>query len=222
MYQRWKRLLPSWIHVHPVELPGRGIRFGESCVESYPALISQLMREQRESMCGRYVLLGHSMGALLAYGMAQACRATGQPFPMAVFASGSPAPSKRDKVEFVAKDDDDGLISEMRKQGGTPEEIFQNEEMLRITLNTLGADYRVCESFSYLPNMPLSIPLHVFAGREDEVSEDQIKGWSVETSDQFSVDWFDGGHFFIKFNERAVLDALCVRLRTSNRTPVIA
>lgn len=222
MYVRWKRLLPSWIHVHPVELPGRGVRLGESFVESYPALIRQLMAEQRKAMQGRYVLLGHSMGALLAYGMAQACRANGQPVPLAVFASGSPAPSKRSDGEFVAKDDDDGLIAEMRKQGGTTEEIFENEEMLRITLDTLGSDYRVCESFSYLPNMPLSVPLHVFAGKKDDVREDQINGWSVETTNQFTVDWFNGGHFFIKFDERAVLDALCARLLASSKMQAVA
>lgn len=35
MYLRWRRLLPKWIQVVPVELPGRGGRLAEALVEDF-------------------------------------------------------------------------------------------------------------------------------------------------------------------------------------------
>ncbi|MFB8830317.1 thioesterase II family protein [Azotobacter sp. CWF10] len=75
MYLRWRRLLPSWVRLVPVELPGRGARLGEPCIEDFERLVAQLCDEQAGAMDGRCALLGHSMGALLAYGIAQRQRA---------------------------------------------------------------------------------------------------------------------------------------------------
>jgi len=74
MYLRWRRSLPSWIKVEPIELPGRGSRMDEFPVESYAALTQSLCDELVPTLPERYVLFGHSMGALLAYGIAQALR----------------------------------------------------------------------------------------------------------------------------------------------------
>lgn len=78
MYLRWRRLLPHWIRIAPVELPGRGSRLGEPAVEDFGQLVSLLCAEQRQAMRGRFALLGHSMGALLAFGMARQLREEGR------------------------------------------------------------------------------------------------------------------------------------------------
>lgn len=191
------------------------MRFSQDHVENYNALIALLMREQKEAMRGRYALFGHSMGGLLVYGMAQSCSGFGLPPPIRIFASACAAPSQRSDETYIAKNDENALIEDMRKQGGTPDEIYQNEEILQLTLDTLGSDYRVCETFSYFPNKPLTIPLHVFAGKEDDISEDKIQAWSLETNADFSVDWFEGGHFFIKSAEEHVLQRLAHRLSSA-------
>ena len=131
MYLRWRRLLPEWIRVVPVELPGRGGRLGEPFVEDFGRLVAQICDEQAAAMQGRYALFGHSMGALLAYGMAQHQRALGKPLPRAMFVSGSPAPSRRDPDRFAGKGDDAALIADLRKQGGTPEEVLASDEPMR-------------------------------------------------------------------------------------------
>ncbi|GAB3386913.1 thioesterase II family protein [Azotobacter armeniacus] len=208
MYLRWRRLLPEWIRLIPVELPGRGSRLGESFVEDFGQLVAQLCDEQAEVMRGRYALFGHSMGALLAYGVAQRQRALSRPLPRALFVSASPAPSRRDPDRFADKNDDAALIADLRKQGGTPEELFGCAELLRLTLDTLGADYRVCESFRYTAPPLLSIPIHAFGGRQDDIAAERVEAWRREAGDRFSLDWFDGGHFFIREWEQEVLAAI--------------
>lgn len=212
MYLRWRRQLPDWIRVVPVELPGRGGRLGEPFVEDFERLVAQLCDEHAGSLAGRYALFGHSMGALLAYRIAQRQHALEKPLPWALYASASPAPSRRDPERFAGKNDDAALIADLRKQGGTPEEVFASEELLRLTLDTLGADYRVCENFRHVASAPLPVPIHVFAGRADEIAVDRIEAWRQEAGGPFSVDWFDGGHFFIRPREREVLAAVVRKL----------
>ena len=212
MYLRWRRLLPRRVRVVPVELPGRGSRLGESPVRDFDSLVAQLCAEQSEAMRGPFALFGHSMGALLAYGMACRLRSVGCALPVALLASASPAPARRDPDRFAGKTSDAALIADLRKQGGTPEEVFASAELMRITLDVLGADYRVCESFRYRGEAPLPMPVHVFAGREDDIDAERMHAWSAEAGGAFSLDWFDGGHFFIREQETAFLAALSQRL----------
>ena len=212
MYLRWRPLLPRWIEIVPVELPGRGMRMGERFVESFDAQVARICAEQAHAMQGSFMLFGHSMGALLAYGVAQRLRALGRPLPRALLASGSSAPSQRDPGRLPDTHDDAALTAELRKQGGTPEEVFASAELMRITLDTLGADYRVCKSFAYAVDAPLPMPLHVFAGRQDDIDALRMEAWSAHAGDAFTLDWFDGGHFFIRQRETAFLDALMRRV----------
>jgi surfactin synthase thioesterase subunit len=208
MYLRWRRSMPPWIRVVPVELPGRGVRMGEPFVEDFDRLVAQICDEHAASMRGRYTLFGHSMGALLAYGVAQSRHALGEPPPCAVFVSASPAPSCRDPGRGAGKDDDAALIADLRKQGGTPEEVFASSELLRLTLDTLAADYRVCGSFRYRAGEPIFAPMHVFAGREDDIAAERIEAWRYEAGDVCTLDWFDGGHFFVRQQEQQVIAAI--------------
>lgn len=212
MYLRWRRLLPHWIRIAPVELPGRGSRLGEPAVEDFGQLVSLLCAEQRQAMRGRFALLGHSMGALLAFGIARQLREEGRELPLALIASGSPAPACRDPERFADKGDDAALIADLRRQGGTPEEVFASPELMRITLDVLGADYRVCESFARSPAPGLPLPVHVLAGRQDDIAPARMQAWSQEAADAFTLDWFEGGHFFIKQHEGEVLAMLVRRL----------
>lgn len=212
MYLRWRRLLPRWIRVVPVELPGRGGRMSERLVQDFDTLVAQICSEQAEALQGDFAIFGHSMGALLAYGMTRRLQSTGRALPLALLASGSPAPSQRDPDRFADKADDASLTADLQKLGGTPQEVFESAELMRITLDTLGADYRLCESFRCRDEPPLPMPVHVFAGREDDIDAARIHAWSAEADGVFTLDWFDGGHFFIRQQETAFLAALTQRL----------
>lgn len=213
MYLRWQRLLPRWIKLVPVELPGRGARMSEAFIEDFDDLIEHLCETYARHADVRYAFFGHSMGALVAYGMALRWRKLSLRLPEVLFASASPAPMHREPECFADKHTDAALIADLHKQGGTPLELFESAEMLQITLDTLRADYRVCSGYRYRAVEPLAVPIHVFAGRRDDIAPERIFAWEAETSASFSVRWFEGGHFFIRDHESEMADAITRHLR---------
>jgi surfactin synthase thioesterase subunit len=218
MYLRWRRRLPSWVQVEPIELPGRGGRLDEAAEKHFDALTADLCKALEERIAEfpesaeRYALFGHSMGALLAHGIAHRLYAAKRYLPVALLVSACAAPSRQDWRRYADKKTDASLIVELRRQNGTPEEVFENPELLSMTLGLLGADYRVCASFRHQELPPLPLPIHVFGGQVDEIQTAELEAWKRESGGDFSLDRFDGGHFFIRQNEDAFLSVLANRL----------
>lgn len=227
MYMRWRRLLPAWIRVEPLELPGRGILLAEEVSRDYAELVQRLARGFSPS--GPYAFFGHSMGALLAYGLAREIVDAGRVGPISLLLSGSPAPACQDKARYAGRDDRKSLVEDLRRQGGTPDAVFENEELLGMTIGLLAADYSVCASFSYEAAEPLPLPIHTFGGRSDEILIPRILAWYDEGAAGFTADWFEGGHFFFRQEEGAFLELLarrlnedCVRAEAGNASPAVA
>ncbi len=206
MYLRWRRMMPAFVELIPVELPGRGSRIDEPLIEQFDVLIEQLANEMQRDLNGRYVLFGHSMGGLLAYGLTRELAWRKRPLPEALFISGSAAPSERGLSLFQFNDA--ALIADLRRQGGTPEVIFETPELLEITLSVLAADYRLCQSFFYEQLDPLALPIHVFAGRADTINVERLAAWQQESSAMGSLSWFKGGHFFLREDEDVFIQQL--------------
>ncbi|MGE8098190.1 thioesterase II family protein [Pseudomonas fluorescens] len=219
VYSRWRRKLPEWLQVKPVELPGRGARFDEPLQTDMRELAMQLAREQRSSLNTPYALFGHSLGALLACEMAHAFRALGAPEPVALFASGTAAPTMRSDYDrgFSEPRTDAQLIEQLRALGGTSEEVLGNAELMSLTLPILRADFLLCGRFQPQERPPLKCPVHVFGGKADRASTEQLIGWSQETQGSFSVDMLAGGHFFIREHEAKVLRVIKGHLEIHHR-----
>ncbi|MDR0276288.1 MAG: alpha/beta fold hydrolase [Paucimonas sp.] len=215
VFSRWRRKLPAWIDVRPVELPGRGARLAEPLRTDLAALARQLAAEQRLAASQPYAILGHSLGALLAFELAHELQALGCPAPRALFACGTAAPSRRegyDGPEWREPKSDAELIRELRELQGTPEEVLANEELMALTLPVLRADFLLCGRYVYRQRPLLRCPLHVFGGEDDRASQEQLLAWRQETQGDFSLEVFPGGHFFIHEHEDRVLGVLAAAL----------
>ncbi|MDR6711187.1 surfactin synthase thioesterase subunit [Pseudomonas hunanensis] len=211
VYSRWRRKLPAWLQVRPVELPGRGARMGEALYTDMQALARQLASEQRLAASAPYVLLGHSLGALLAFELAHELQALGCPPPLALIACGTAAPTRREDYDgsnWREPKSDAELIDELRNLQGTPEEVLANDELMSLTLPILRADFLLCGRYAYRQRAPLACPLHVLGGEDDRASEDQLLAWGKQTLGEFSLKMFPGGHFFIHEHEDRVLGVL--------------
>ncbi|WP_163029419.1 thioesterase II family protein, partial [Pseudomonas viridiflava] len=86
-YSPWRRTLPDWLNVRPLELPGRGMRMAEPLQTDIVQLADQLADEIAAELDTPYALFGHSLGGLLAFELAHALRVRGLPAPLALFTS---------------------------------------------------------------------------------------------------------------------------------------
>lgn len=219
VYSRWRRKLPQWLHVQPVELPGRGARFDEPLHTDMGPLAMQLARELYPTLQAPYALFGHSLGALLVCEIAHALRELGSPEPVALFASGTAAPTMRADYDrgFAKAKTDAELIEQLRTLNGTSEEILANEELMALTLPILRADFLLCGRFQPRQRPLLDCPVHVFGGTTDKATTEQLMGWRQETTGSFSVDMLAGGHFFIHEHEAKVLRLIKDQLSVHHR-----
>ena len=207
-YSRWRRSLPEWLQVRPLELPGRGMRMDEPLQRDIRRLASQLADEISAELDRPYALFGHSLGGLLAFELAHALRERGLPEPLALFASATAAPARRDVSEYTVAKTDAQLIARLRELNGTSEAVLANPELMQLMLPILRADFLLCGSFTHDQRPPLPLPIHVFGGKQDSVRAEQLLDWQLDTSRVFSLDLFEGHHFFLVEQEIPLLRCL--------------
>jgi surfactin synthase thioesterase subunit len=200
-YLRWRRQVSSWLHIEPIELPGRGSRVSESPYRDFDSLVQRLTNDIALNLPNAYAFFGHSLGGLLAYGCAHRLRETGAHLPRAILTACSAAPSRRDDEHLARRNGDDELIKELRKLNGTPAELFEHPELLRMTLDLVAADFSVCGSYRHERRQPLDTKILVFGGRSDNIEEEALAAWQAESSFQTTLEMFDGGHFFMRDDE---------------------
>ena len=90
---------------------------------------------------------------------------------------------------------------------------------MEILLPVLRADIKLCETYIYQEEPPLNIDMTAFGGREDDVSEEDLSGWSHQTQAVFELDMFPGGHFFLHDHRAALLKNISTRLGKLALTP---
>ncbi|MDR7303674.1 surfactin synthase thioesterase subunit [Haloactinomyces albus] len=192
-----------------MQYPGRQDRRSEPFIDDIDELADLVADELRPWQNSRTALFGHSMGAVLAFEVAQRLDTP----PMALFASGRRAPS-RYREERVHLQDDEGLIAEMRELSGTAPWVLGDEELLRLILPAVRSDYRAIETYRCAPGATVDCPIVVLTGDADpKVTLEEAEAWSEHTSVEAQVHVFPGGHFYLAEQQDEVLRVLTAHLR---------
>lgn len=213
IYARWRRLAPDWLHIVPLELPGRGARaaepLGTDLRAAAQALAAQLGPGGTDAP---YALFGHSLGSLLALEMAHALRGLALREPLALVVSGAEAPAVRNDERYAQAKSDADLMASLRELNGTPEDVLADKELMSMTLPVLRSDFLMCGTYRHLPRPPLDCPIHVLGGLQDRCAPDGLRAWRAETRAACSLQMMDGDHFFIHAREADVVRLIADRL----------
>lgn len=197
-YRAWVGRLGG-VAVMPVQLPGRDARLREAPYERMTPLVSALADVVPGAADGRYAVYGHSLGALVAFELLREIRRRGGPDPVHLFVSGCVPPQCRfDDGPPVRGMTQPQLVRTLRQLGGTPEWLLSDPSVLQMILPAVRADFSVKETYEYLPELPLDVPVTALASTHDPRAEHDLVGrWGEQTARTFERHTLVGGHFAV-------------------------
>ncbi|MFF5634401.1 thioesterase II family protein [Streptomyces sp. NPDC012825] len=206
----WRPLalaLTPAVDVSAVQYPGRLDRLREAPVEDLHRL-ADLIAEALGPPDGRpRALLGHSMGASLAYEVAVRLARLPGGEPDLLVVSGRRAPAAARWRDRPAPLDDAELVDRVKRLGGTDSAVFDEPELLELVLPALRGDYRALASYEDTAGRPLTCPVVGLAGDGDrEATVEEVGAWGEHTSGAFRTHVFPGGHFFLDAHAEEVTE----------------
>ncbi len=200
----------SGIEVWAANPPGHG-----SCTEEPLQDISSLLtlyyKELQAIVKPGYMLLGHSMGGILAYFLARKIICSESDFvsPAAVVVSASNPPSEFLNKRYSMLSDEE-IIARMRSYGGIPDVLVKEEKLLSFFAPVFRADFAVLESAATQPVEPLDIDGYLLWGDKDKIvafeSTLEWKQYFAKPVNFLAIN--DGSHMFIHDKTRVVAEAL--------------
>ncbi len=191
-------------HIQPVflELPGRGTRFNEPLLTDIYKIIDDIMEQIKDTFHNPYAFYGHSLGTYIAYLLTKKIIANEYPQPRHIFVSGNKGPSVAPKIYHNLPDNI--FINELKILGGCPADFFESNELIRLFLPVLRADFKAYEDFKYSVSQKFMIPMTVMNGSDENYPHSDVMKWQDETNLPIDVSYFSGGHFFIFQHKTAI------------------
>jgi len=216
VFQQWPNFLPADVEVWAVNLPGRGRRLMEPAFVSLVPLAEALAQAMPTLSDKPFAFFGHSMGGLIEFETARQLRKAGGRLPERLFVSGCFAPHIPDPHPIHHLPEEE-FIREVRRLGGMPAEVLQNQELLELVLPSLRADFTVTETYlASQDEPPLPSSISVFGGWRDPLTtRESLDAWRSHTAGQFSLRMLPGDHFFLISQQHLLLDMISQDLRRS-------
>jgi medium-chain acyl-[acyl-carrier-protein] hydrolase len=208
-YRGWGALMPPHFEVCPVQLPGRESRLREPPFTRPEALI-QAVADALEPYLGMpFVFFGHSMGGMISFELTRELRRRGKPLPLHLFVAGRRAPDVPPREESIHDLPEPEFIEKLRELNGTPEEVLQHAELMKLLSPVLRADFAVNETYAFTEEAPLDQGISAFGGLGDEeVTREDLERWRQHTKGRFRMRMLPGDHFFLHSQKELILEAV--------------
>jgi len=199
-YRQWPGLLPQWVELCSVQLPGRESRLRETAVAEMGRLVETLAEELKGYFDRPMMFFGHSMGAWVAYELANQLNGEYREMLKGLLLSGRRAPYVPDRLPPIHTLPDDEFIAELqRRYGGIPEVVLKDAELMTVFLPTLRADVTLLETFRPAHRPALETPITVYGGRDDPMTlPEELAAWRKCTCREFDCMPFPGGHYYLQ------------------------
>jgi surfactin synthase thioesterase subunit len=211
-YLPLSRALSPEFDVYALQYPGRQDRYKEPLVQSIDEMADRVFAVLGDLADGPVAFFGHSMGAVLAFEVARRLEAQTGRRPVALFASGSRAPSR-----YLGRREEEGevdFIKVMRDLGGTDPRVLNEPDMLATFLPAFRSDYLALEAYHRGTEFGISAPIVVMTATDDpKTTEADARAWHEHTTAGGEVHTFDGGHFYLEKNPRGVIEVIAQTLR---------
>ena len=196
-YLSWKRLLPDWIELCPLQLPGRSYCAHEACSKDINELVGEIAGVIEQYADRPFAICGHSMGSILAYEAAVRLKIK----PAALILSGGDAPNYWEKAKHLHLLPDDDLLSLMIGNGSynTKTSTAEPKSEYAWFLNTLRSDLILCAQYRSKQDHFFDGTTLVMYAVDDQLCNYQnLEAWKDFCPKSKFVQYESGGHFFIR------------------------
>jgi len=198
MYREWLPLFPADIAVQGIQPPGRLDRRAEPLFTEVEPIVEAAAEAIANELDGRpYALFGHSLGALMAYRVAVALADDYGDPPILVAAAGWTPEGFNMPTEEQVNLPQDELVSWIVSLGSLPPVIYEDPDMLAVTIPPTRADLTACARYTD-DGARLPCPVVTYTGRDDPlVAPDAVESWARRAPEFLGNSSYPGGHFFI-------------------------
>jgi isopentenyl diphosphate isomerase/L-lactate dehydrogenase-like FMN-dependent dehydrogenase/surfactin synthase thioesterase subunit len=211
------RALPEDVEVLTFQYPGRRERGSEPCATDIAALAGEAAQLLAPYTDRPLSLLGHSMGALVAFETTRLLERHGAVTRLFVSAARPPSDDWAER-DLDALDDAE-LVAELRRLDGVPEALLREADVVSEILRLLRADHRALRRYRCPPEAMVKAPITVLLADADPKNTlAQTQGWARHTAHDHDTALFPGGHFALTGRDPYVARML-TRLLRADRTP---
>jgi medium-chain acyl-[acyl-carrier-protein] hydrolase len=198
-YVDWKKYFPDDMEVCFLELAGRGSRMEEPFYQSVQEAVDDVYRLLTPKIqdC-KYYIFGHSMGSLIAFELYYKLLKEGDELPGHLFLSGRNPPDLCTDIKKVSYLEDVLFLDEVSKYGGVPPQLYEDEDVRKIFIPILRADFRLLEQYKYIEHEePINCDITVFYGKNDfSTIKEKMEQWKRHAAMDLTIVQFIGDHFF--------------------------
>jgi len=214
-YSKWHHYMNDDIEINAIQLAGRDGRKNEAfstCIHEISEEICQVLSTVEEDVA----LFGHSMGALIAYEVANKMELRNKGLSH-LFLSARPSPDipQRFKRSHLPRNQ---LIAHLQSLGGTNNRILMDEGLMDLAIPVIRADYALLES--YIINNKarvLNTPSTLFSAQNDHlVPLDQVHNWKRYLPENTQLHEVSGDHFYLNSHPQELFSYIENKLINSN------
>ncbi len=214
VFRPWQDYFGDKAELTGILYPGRESRINEPLQTKIQTIAEMLLPAILPRLDMPFVFFGHSMGALVSFELTRLLDAGGGPMPQRLIVSGAGAPHIPEPHPIHHLPDQE-FMDAVINLNGMPEEVLSSRELLEYALPIIRADFTACGDYRCADQGGrVTCPMVVYGGSLDpRVAVSQVEEWQQHADSEYSVEWFEGDHFFIDSHQDQVLASVAGHLR---------